>query len=574
MNCDIVDLSQESPDDDCEILVDNNCSLAFLNIDLQTEDVIPELAELIKQCLKIENSTGMMRVIKRSLMRLYKEACPNYLQSTQFRTLVNNTSHLIVREPHFKFFHIKSLCEALKSNKKRKRAELVTLGPCTKRKAQFASDAKRRKIEIINLDDIEDEERDKHKEVVVPKVTVDEKESKCLDNKIEILIPPIDVPIDMHEQWLHQHRIPENQNNHQFYSNDNTIPIEIIHDKKADNIKNEDPTLSVVQRIEQANNENVKQLRIKRIESEIADLKTLIEQLDKAEVKDNSKNSPYVLSELYKEKVVKLYQELCALTDSQPVKRHEIHIKVSEGHAEGPARILENLLNNNLRSNGYPPFPTFAQVKKCVDIANIKYNLAWRPTQIYREALELFTRCGRALQKLRQQREWGHLWSRVKREDCEDPADSDELLKARLEANMEIAKRKENDILDRYASLEYKLATGDVDTTQSVQSVNGTSQNHKVVKDASDDSGSESDIVWDDDHYIDGEMCQPVPVKVESNQIEVGGSTSVKEECEVKNEDVSKLLEKLGDDYTTKIIDIEDPFLTVEISDSSDEEVL
>ncbi|XP_045500706.1 death domain-associated protein 6-like [Colias croceus] len=557
MNCDIVDLSQESPDDDCEILVDNNCSLAFLNINLESEDIVPEIADIIKQCLKIENTTGMVRVIKRSLMRVYYEACPNYIKSIQFKNVVKNTSCLIEQEPHMKFFHIKCLCETLKLNKKKKRVNLIPLGPCTKRKSQSVNNnVKKKKIEIIDLDDIEDEEIPKEKEVTL----TEEKETECLDNKIEIeiFIPPNE---GMHVSWMDQQRVPEYQNNHFF-----EVPIE----NDDENIRNEDPKLLVVQRTEQVDPEQVKQSKIKMLESEIAELKGLIDQLDEEVVDNNSIFSPYVQSEAYKKRVVKLYQELCELTDSQPVKRHEIHITVSKGFSEGPARILENLLNNNLKSNGYPPFPTFMEVRKCVEIANNKYNLGWKPVKKFQEASALFAQCGRALQKLRQQREWGHLLSRVKRENCEDPADTDEALRARLDANKEIAKRRENEIFDRYASLENELAAGNI-TTQSVQNVNGTSQNSSVAMEPSDESDSDSDIVWDDD--IDGEMFQPIPIKKEiiDNKQD---SAIVKEESKVNNEDITNLLHELGDDFTTKIIDIEDPFLVVEISDSSDDEVL
>lgn len=59
-----------------------------------------------------------------------------------------------------------------------------------------------------------------------------------------------------------------------------------------------------------------------------------------------------------------------------------------------------------------------------------------------------------------------------------------------------------------------------------------------------------------------GNTIKTEDIKVEPNTVEV------KQECI----DIVKQLEELGDSYTTVVQDIEDPFLVVEISDTSDEE--
>nr|XP_034834690.1 death domain-associated protein 6-like isoform X2 [Maniola hyperantus] len=199
------------------------------------------------------------------------------------------------------------------------------------------------------------------------------------------------------------------------------------------------------------------------------------------------------MSDKYKEKIVKLYKELCTLTGAEATKRREVRLTVIEGHPPGPVRRLEMFLNRNIGEDGNPPFPDFNDVVKCVETANVNDNLGWNKFQVMREASALFMHCGRALQKRRQKREWSDLLSRVKAEECDsDPADNDPELLARLEVNRRVAVKKEADLLERYSMMqnlppEPKRNTA-TNVTQSQDAVKITS-----VTSGNDDSSDEID---------------------------------------------------------------------------------
>lgn len=64
-------------------------------------------------------------------------------------------------------------------------------------------------------------------------------------------------------------------------------------------------------------------------------------------------------------------------------------------------------------------------------------------------------------------------------------------------------------------------------------------------------------------------------VNVESNSVDESALISVKTEADIKTdptENIVKRLEEFGDNYTVSVFDFEDPFLVVEISDTSDED--
>lgn len=98
---------------------------------------------------------------------------------------------------------------------------------------------------------------------------------------------------------------------------------------------------------------------------------------------------PYYKNRL-KTKVVLLYQELCELTGEESVKSRKVCIRAMEGHPPGPLKRLETFLNNNIESDGNPPFPDFRDVVKCVLIANKDDNLGWGKAQVMNEGTFLF----------------------------------------------------------------------------------------------------------------------------------------------------------------------------------------
>ncbi|XP_022823037.1 uncharacterized protein LOC111354014 [Spodoptera litura] len=191
----------------------------------------------------------------------------------------------------------------------------------------------------------------------------------------------------------------------------------------------------------------------------IASYKKELAELEELEVTtDSPKFSPYVLCGKLKEKIVDTYKKICEIKGSSATiaKRCEIRLNVAEGHHPGPAKQLERFLNSTIGDDGLVKFPDFEEVLQCVYTSNREDNLDWNSNQIFKEASALFVQCGQALRKRRQKREYQDLMSLLRDKDIEDddPAEKDPLLLAKLEENKQIAKYKENEILNRFAAME------------------------------------------------------------------------------------------------------------------------
>ncbi|CAH2043289.1 unnamed protein product, partial [Iphiclides podalirius] len=279
------------------------------------------------------------------------------------------------------------------------------------------------------------------------------------------------------------------------------------------------------------------------------------DMLNKQEVNADNHTSPYIISEKYKANIVELYRKLCELTGMERtlVKRHEVRLKVNDGHPPGPVQRLESFLNNRIGSDGEPPFPDFNDVVQCVVTSNSVDELGWSTQQIMREATSLFTQCGRALQQRRQKREWRHLMSSVNREHFDDdPAENDPELEAKLQANRRNAIKKEAEILDRFTMIQ-----------------NCHRKRCKINENANGSFQQDCDII---DNVNTGSAIELTELKsdeiVENSAEDINYNIKI---VSVKSEavDVVQELERFEGNYTTTVKDIEDPFLVIEISSDS-----
>ncbi|KPJ02319.1 Death domain-associated protein 6 [Papilio xuthus] len=320
----------------------------------------------------------------------------------------------------------------------------------------------------------------------------------------------------------------------------------LVMSENIDVIENNDPNVLNV------NHENTllipnrevcfssEEVEVQKLERLMAKCRKKIVELEKREVLNDKVTSPYILSEKYKITLVDLYKRWCELMGTEHIKSKKITLKVQEGHPPGPVRRLEAFLNNNIGRDGCPMFPDFNDVVECVLVSNREDGLSWNKSRVMNEATALFTQCGRALQKRRQKQEWYHLMSLVDQEQCvKDPADNDPELEARLQENKRQANIKETKILNKFSLMQDFPCKDKNNGESSVLTVN-----------------SKSNYCMDDENAADF---------VHLNNI-------VKVEVKQETEDIAKQLEELGDNYTAVVQDIEDPFLVVEISDSSDEE--
>ncbi|CAH1639025.1 unnamed protein product [Spodoptera littoralis] len=82
---------------------------------------------IIQTCMNMPNGAGMERVIKKTLVPLYRDSNPILKQSKTLTKLLKNMHKMLLKDPDHKFLHIKTLCEELKSGRMRKKVPFVTL---------------------------------------------------------------------------------------------------------------------------------------------------------------------------------------------------------------------------------------------------------------------------------------------------------------------------------------------------------------------------------------------------------------------------------------------------------------
>ncbi|CAF4929774.1 unnamed protein product [Pieris macdunnoughi] len=560
--CDIINLSSDEAGD-VEI-VDWRSPISLNKDENSNFEFIHDahLKKLIQICLKAENSKGMLRVINRSLLPLYQEAKPDYLNSIEFQEILQRSSVMIEKKPRFKFSYIKSVCENLRRNKKKKRLSFITLDSNIKRnRVNNGHNMENGKIHVIDEDSI-GECGDKNDVILLDEAVNEEKENQSNSLALQLEHQATSSDLTALDTIDNVNDTQEIQNgvlnlSHNFTCDKPTTSWEPLN--------NSQDNLLIAQRVELPSVDE--QVKIASMEFEIMRLEKIIKQLEETEVIQDNHCSPYVLSELYKEKVVDLYKQLCHLTQSPLVKKHEVRLRVLEGHVEAPVKILERFLNNNLQSNGYPLFPDFNDVKICVVLANDIHKLGWDAAKVMKEARVLFTQCGRALQKLRQRREWRDLLANVKKEHEDDPALHDPELMAKLDANKQWAIKREMNIIEKYAQME----------TEALKKRKKHTENIVNNDNATSDSDADSVVLCEEDMLRNEEFFRKLreEVKIEKtdsvDDTHNGEQVNVKE-CVVKMEPLSKQLEDLGDNFTVTI-EIDNPFLVVEVSSDSDDDV-
>ncbi|XP_068617886.1 death domain-associated protein 6-like [Battus philenor] len=516
-------------------------------------------SDFVDKCLSLTDSDGMIRILNKILLPAFKELDQTYKESKSFKKVLSKSINVLETDPIHKFAHIKDLYQTFKLHRKRKKVDLVTIESDLKENSadfnikrktdQVPSNSKKANVGASGL----------HCDQL-PTVNLDTYEYDVL------LIDETSSNIAFENNGTDTTSIASEKVTIDSIENTISDKCNIVHPNLVTNIvndSNENIQNKDVEKIDQATllvpksfkvyseeNKEIDHVKVSIIENKIAECRKKIAMLEEQEVDDDTMSSPYILCEKYKAMLVGLYKEWCDLTGSDSVKRSKVRLNVQDGHPPGPVQRLEIFLNNNIGSNGHPPFPDFHDVIKCVINSNQEDGLGWNKTQILNEATALFTQCGRALQSRRQKREWRLLMSRMKKEECvNDPADNNPELEARLLANRQRAIKKEADILDRFTMMQ-NTPKVNRETLES----NGSS--------SGDSSESEEDLI-ELHGQNKNENCNS------NNDPENCNEVKVKKEVA---EDVVKLLEDLGE---TAAKYIGDPSLVIEISSdsSSDEEL-
>ncbi|XP_035430580.2 daxx-like protein [Spodoptera frugiperda] len=200
-----------------------------------------------------------------------------------------------------------------------------------------------------------------------------------------------------------------------------------------------------------------RQRQIRKLEKTIKKLHRAIQKLEEHEVDfDDEDDSVYLLTERYKERMVRVYAKFCQLTNTKMPSEPRITVESRPGQPAGPAKRLEKWVNKKVPIGTPLPFPDFHDVLRCVREANDEDKLCWNEAQIMEEARDLFTRCGKKLQRRRQENEWRLAASRLTL-DVGDPAENNEQLRQQLEVNRKLASSKETEIFNKFADRQNQM---------------------------------------------------------------------------------------------------------------------
>ncbi|XP_063625774.1 putative uncharacterized protein DDB_G0292292 [Cydia splendana] len=460
------------------------------------------LTDFINKCLFLDPTSGMETVINKILLPSYVKADKEYEESNKFRRVITKALQRLIDDPDRKYTHISDVVDTLKFHVEtppqskispvKKRVNFITLSTKVsvkpndhdRKRPMIQSSSricppKKSKSEVIALDCDDDDE-------VIPiddeanddnsnnQVKVDHKSKSQTEEENLVNGDTIEI------QDSQEVKITDEKENEYSVNNVNgdKSPAEYI-EAKSNEIEHEKenlgsnenllvPRKEMIVRLEKPKlkkkepvkkpeemTEIEKARRIRIIEAKIEKYNKTIAQLDLEEVTDDSLNSPYHKCDRLRATIVKLYKELCSLVGEEPPKRRKIQLQIKEGVPQGPIKRLEKFLNKRADVEGETPFPDFSDVVRCVEKANEVDGLGWSKAKIMKEAQSIFTYCGRALQKKRQQREWKHLRAMARPEEFEaDPAETDMELQARLEANRRLASQREAEVFNKYTQLE------------------------------------------------------------------------------------------------------------------------
>ncbi|CAH0405843.1 unnamed protein product [Chilo suppressalis] len=223
-----------------------------------------------------------------------------------------------------------------------------------------------------------------------------------------------------------------------------------------------------------------RQRQIRKLEKTLKKLHRAIQKLEEQEVDfDDDEDSVYLLTESdegctsnkdsdkqlvkdpktlllrYKERMVRVHAKFCQLTNTKMPSEPRVQIDARPGQPQGPAKKLEKWINKKVPIGTPLPFPDFHDVLRCVREANEEDKLGWNEADVMEEARDLFTRCGKKLQRRRQENEWRMAASRITVDA--DPAEKSEDLKMKLTENKKVAAKRETEILNKYADRQSQL---------------------------------------------------------------------------------------------------------------------
>ncbi|XP_045510513.1 daxx-like protein isoform X3 [Colias croceus] len=290
------------------------------------------------------------------------------------------------------------------------------------------------------------------------------------------------------------------------------------------NIKNEDDYEdSNEDTMDRSEYDTKRQRQIRKLEKTLKKLHRAIQKLEEQEVDfDDDDDSVYLLTERYKERLVKVHAKFCQLTNTKMPSEPSIKLEVRPGRPSGPVRKVEKLINVKVPIGAPLPFPDFHDVLRCVREANQEDKLGWSEMEIIEEARSIFTSCGKKLQRRRQENEWRIAASRLP--TTEDPAEKDEDLKNILQKNKEVAAKKESEVFNKYADRQIQLKLeaveiGDKEADESpIESEEDDDADSTLLKDKEKRKSRLKRLIQEKSKLVNERSKEVVPKNVEDDQ--------------------------------------------------------
>lgn len=190
---------------------------------------------------------------------------------------------------------------------------------------------------------------------------------------------------------------------------------------------------------------------LRKLNKALIQLKRRIEDLDVAEVNlDDDDDSAYMQKVKYEKRAIEIYNKICELTgeSSHAYRIVKKPIKFKDTNYKEFNKALTKKIN---KENG---FPSYFDVYRLFDYCNNQHNYQLVKYQIEEVARNAFVKVGELLKERRREDlyESACHWTR----ESKDPAKEDAELKAKLDINREIYRKKTEEILDYYSKKQYE----------------------------------------------------------------------------------------------------------------------
>ncbi|XP_054270724.1 death domain-associated protein 6-like [Macrosteles quadrilineatus] len=192
-----------------------------------------------------------------------------------------------------------------------------------------------------------------------------------------------------------------------------------------------------------------KRRHLKKLEKVLRAINLKIKKIEEREVDwDDEDNSAYLKLDRYREQFTKIYAKICEIKGKLPDADRPYLRKVSFAGTTYPHinRCIEKFYNKHRE------FPDFQDIKKLVTLALKQEGIEMQPIKIHSMAQAAFKEFGEMLKRLRQYDDYDVLVSYLDQQV--DPARDNEELQERLNQNALLFKKKEQEVIDKFAERE------------------------------------------------------------------------------------------------------------------------